>query len=133
MMMETWLDPPWQFFHPHPGAPFDLAVVRWEVGLSIREVNEPPGSRQLTTIRFHLPGPGGWGLKPYVDFTNRILMQRVFAIYKHLIDRSERQVPFPSTELLRKINQGCPETITLRLTRLGTGLATVYDVEVREP
>jgi hypothetical protein len=113
--------------------PFELRVMRWEVGLSIREVNEPPGAKQLTTIRLYLPGPGGWGLKPYVDFTNRILMQNVFAIWKHLIDRSERQVPFPSTELLRKIAPSRPEAITLRLTRLGTGLATVYDVEVLEP
>ena len=125
-----WLQPPWQYFHPHPGVPFDLAVVRWEVGLSERPIDEPAGYKVLTTIRFQLPGAGGWGLRPYVDFTNRILMQRVFAIYKDLIDRAERQVPFPSTELLRKIAPSRPETITLRLTRLGTGLATVYDVQV---
>jgi hypothetical protein len=128
-MME-WLDPPFQFFHPHPHVPFDLTVMRWEVGLSIRQIDEPPGAKQLTTIRFHLPGSGGWGLRPYVDFTNRILMQRVFAIYKDLIDRSERQVPFPSTALLRKIAPSRSEVIILRLTRLGTGLSTVYDVEV---
>ena len=128
-----WLDPPWQFFHPHPGVPFDLHVMRWDVGLSIREVNEPPGAKQLTTIRFHLPGPGGWGLKPYVDFTNRILMQRVFAIYKDLIDRAERQVPFPSTDLLARTAPSRPEVVVLRLRRLGTGLSTVYDVEVLEP
>ena len=129
-MVDTWLEPPWQFFHPHPGVPFDLAVMRWEVGLSIRPIDEPPGARQLLTIRFHLPGPGGWGLKPYVDFTNRILMQNVFAIWKRLSDRVDRQIPFPSTEMLKRIVPSSPETITLRLTRLGTGLATVYDVEV---
>jgi hypothetical protein len=128
--MMDWLEPPFQFFHPHPGVPFDIAVVRWEVGLAQRPIDEPPGSRVLTTMRFHLPGPGGWGLQPYVDFSNRILMQRVFAIYKDLIDRSERQVPFPSTEFLRKIAPSQPDAITLRLTRRGTGLATVYDVEV---
>ncbi len=128
-----WLDPPWQFFHPHPGQPFDLHVMRWEVGLSIRDVNEPPGAKQLTTIRFHLPGPGGWGLRPYVDFTNRILMNRVFAIYKDLIDRTERQVPFPSTDWLARIAPSSPEVVVLRLTRAGTGLATVYDVELLEP
>ncbi len=128
-----YLEPPYQFFHPHPGVPFDLAVVRFDVGLAQREISEPPGSRVLPTIRFYLPGSGGWGLRPYVDFSNRILMQRVFAIWKDLIDRAERQVPFPSTEWLKRTAPSQPEYVLLRLTRAGTGLATVYDVEVLEP
>jgi hypothetical protein len=125
-----WLEPPFQFFHPHPGEPFDLAVVRYQVGLAQREISEPPGSKVLPTIRFHLPGPGGWGLLPYVDFSNRILIQRVLAIYNDLINRNRRAIPLPDLRLMDKLLDSEPEPLTLRLTRSGTGLATVYGVEV---
>lgn len=125
-----WLEPPFQFFHPHPGEPFDLAVVRYQVGLAQREISEPPGSKVLPTIRFHLPGPGGWGLLPYVDFSNRILIQRVLAIYNELLERWARQIPFPNPIEGERLLPKRPGALRLRLTRNGTGLATVYDVEV---
>jgi len=125
-----WLDPPFQFFHPHPGMPFDLPVVRYEVGLAMRPLEEPPYQKVLPTIRFHVPGPVGWGLQPYIDFSNRILMQRVLATYDDLIDRVRRQVPFSDLGQMERLSPKSSEALTLRLTRHGTGLATIYDVEV---
>jgi len=125
-----WLEPPYQFFHPHPGMPFDVPVSRWEVGLAQREISEPPYSVIKLTIRFHLPAAGGWGLRPYVDFTNQILLQRILHLYKQLLDRSDAQVPFPDVDLLRAIAVSDPRPVVLRLRRLGTGINTVYDVDV---
>lgn len=125
-----WLEPPYQFFHPHPHMPFDVPVTHWEVGLAQRAISDPPYSIIKPTIRFHLAGPGGWGLLPYVDFTNQILLQRVLLLYRQLMDRSDSQVPFPDVDLLRAIAPSDPRPVVLRLRRLGTGINTVYDVGV---
>ena len=125
-----WLEPPYQFFHPHPGMPFDVPVSRWEVGLAQREISEPPYSVIKLTIRFHLPAAGGWGLRPYVDFTNQILLQHILHLYRQMIDRRRSQVPFPDSDLLEALDPAEPRPVVLRLRRLGTGINTVYDVDV---
>jgi len=125
-----YLEPPYQFFHPHPHMPFNVPVVRYEVGLAQREISEPPYSVIKPTIRFHLPAAGGWGLRPYVDFTNQPLLQRILLLYDQLMDRSDSQVPFPDVDLLRAIAPSDPRPVVLRLRRLGTGINTLYDVDV---
>lgn len=127
-----WLDPPYQFVTIHPDLPFTIPVVRYEVGLAMRPIFDPPGHRVATTIRFHLPGPAGWGLQPYVDFSNRILLLRVLAIYDDLTDRVLRQIPFSSTTEMAKLAPSRPEPLVLRLTRHGERIDTFYDVEVVE-
>ena len=127
-----WLDPPFQFFHPHPGMPFDIPVVRYEVGLAMRPIEDPPYERVLPTIRFHVPGPVGWGLQPYIDFSNRLLINRVLAIYKDLAERAHRLPPKETVELAVKLLPTTDVPLTLRLTRHGQRLETTYDVEVLE-
>ena len=128
----NWLDPPYQFVTIHPEMPFSIPVVRYEVGLAMRPIFDPPGQRVAITIRFHLPGPAGWGLQPYVDFSKRILLLRDLAIYNDLIERTSRQIPFPLTERLKQLAPSQPETLTLRLTRHGERIDTIYDVVVVE-
>jgi len=149
-----YLEAPFHFFHPQPELPFELAVVRYEVGLSQRPIVDPPGFVIKPTIRFHLAKPIPTGLflavktgysaetdrispdeldaRPYLDFTNSPLIQRILTVYDDLIARSRRQVPFPSLELLEKISPGSEAPLTLRLTRHGLRIDTRYDVEVVE-
>lgn len=127
-----WLDPPYQFVTIHPEMPFTIPVVRYEVGLAMRPIFDPPGHRVATTIRFHLPGPAGWRLQPYVDFSNRILLLRVLAIYDDLTEKVLRQIPFSNSERLRQLAPSQPEALTLRLIRHGERIDTIYGVEVVE-
>lgn len=147
-----WLEPPYQFFHPQPEVPFDLPVVRYEVGQSQRPIADPPGSVIKPTIRFHLAKPIPPGLflavrssaspdtpaispqdleaRPYLDFTNKYLINRILAIYNDLIDRTLQQVPFPSSLQLAKTSPSRPEPLVLRLSRHGLRIETTYDVAV---
>lgn len=147
-----WLDPPYQFLHPQVERPFELQVVRYEVGMAQRPIVDPPGYVQRPTIRFHLAKPIPPGLwlaiktggsaetegvsreeleaRPYLDFTNKILIQKVLRLYDELIERSSRQIPFPLPALLRKLAPSRPEPLVLRLTRHGLRIDTIYDVEV---
>jgi len=147
-----WLEPPFHFFHPQPELPFELPVVRYEVGLAQRPIVDPPGFVNKPTIRFHLAKPippglwlaikGGGSLetdrvspeeleqRPYLDFTNKILIQRVLAIYDELIDRSLRGLPLPNIPLMAKLAPSSPVPLKLRLTRHGLRIDTVYDVGV---
>lgn len=146
-----WLEAPYQFFHPQPELPFELAVVRYEVGLAQRPIVDPPGFVNKPTIRFHLAKPIPPGLflairtggsaeterispeeldqRPYLDFTNKVLIQKVLRLYDDLIERSERQIPFPLPALQYKLAPSRPEALTLRLTRHGLRIDTIYDVE----
>lgn len=112
--------------------PFDMPVVRYEVGLAMRPIEDPPYERVLPTIRFHVPGPVGWGLQPYIDFSNRLLINRVLAIYKDLAERAHRLPPKETVELAVKLLPTTDVPLTLRLTRHGQRLETTYDVEVLE-
>ena len=125
-----WLDPPWQFFRIEPEHPITIPVMRYQVGMAQRRIFDPPGFQDVLTIRFHLPGPVGWGLQPYVDFGNRILIQAVLRLYNELIDRARRGLPLPNIPLMAKLAPSSPVPLTLRLTRHGERLDTWYDVEV---
>lgn len=149
-----WLESPWQFFHPRPDSPFELRVVRYEVGVAQRPIVDPPGYVNKPTIRFHLAQPIPPGLflaiktggsaetaqvsreeleaRPYLDFTNKILIRKVLSIYNDLIEETARQVPFPNPNRMRQLVPSRPEPLTLRLTRHGLRLDTIYDVEVVE-
>lgn len=149
-----WLESPWHFFHPRPDSPFELRVARWEVGIAQRPIVDPPGYVNKPTIRFHLAKPippglflaiktGGSAetgsvsphqleLYPYLDFTNKILIRKVLSVYNDLIEATSSQVPFPAPERLRQLAPSRPEPLTLRLTRHGLRLDTIYDVEVVE-
>jgi hypothetical protein len=149
-----WLDPPYQFFHPTPEVPFELQVVRYEVGMAQRPINDPPGYVQRATIRFHLATPIPPSIfdvmrrmgsaetvpitpealreRPYLDFTNQVLARKVFSIYHERIQRVLSEVPFPSTAEMAKLADSRPEPLVLRLTRHGLRIDTIYDVEVVE-
>lgn len=127
-----WLDSPWRFWHPQPLVPFRLRVRRYEVGLAMREVGDPPHIVTRPTIRFHLaPGEGLDGAD-YMDFTNRGLIQRVMAIWEEL---ARGAVHKPDAELVRILEATSPareREVTLELIRLGEGLDTQYEVRVLE-
>lgn len=147
-----WLEPPFHFFHPQPEVPFELPVIRYQVGLAQRPINDPPGMVQKPTIRFHLAKPIPPGLflavktgfsgetdavssdeleaRPYLDFTNQMLIRKVLAIYDELIVVSDRGMPFPNVELSKKLSPKRPEALQLRLTRHGLRIDTIYDVDV---
>jgi hypothetical protein len=149
-----WLDPPFQFFHPRPELPFELPVASYEVGMARRSILDPPYYVDRPTIRFHLAKPIPPGLflaiktggsaetewisaeeleqRSYLDFTNQILIRKVFAIYDDLIDRVRRQVPFPNLKQMERLSPKSSEALTLRLTRHGLRIDTIYDVEVVE-
>jgi hypothetical protein len=149
-----WLQRPFHFFHPQPELPFELPVVRYEVGLSQRPILDPPGFVEKPTIRFHLAKPISPGLflavktgysgetdrvspeeleaRPYLDFTNGPLIQRILAIWGDLIERAEQA---ESGERLRRMAQLAPSSpygVTLRLVRHGLRIDTRYGVEVVE-
>ena len=149
-----WLEPPWQFFHPPPERPFELQVVRYQVGVARRPILDPPGFVEKPTIRFHLARPIPPGLflairssgsaettqvspedleqHPYVDFTNAPLIRRILATYNDLLERWRRQIPFPDLMEAERLLPERPGAITLRLTRHGLRIETRYDVEVVE-
>ena len=124
-----WLERPFQFFHPQPEVPFDLPIEGYELGFAKRPVSSPPSVITRRTIRFHLTKPVPAVLfkaartsasadtpalypqtleaNPYIDFTNQFLIEEVV----RLMRRRSRPV-------------------TLRLTRHGLAINTIYDVEI---
>lgn len=152
--MDT-LEPPYQFFHPQLDRPFDLPVVRYEVGIAQRPIADPPYSVIKLTIRFHLAlplSPDLWlavraerndltdrltreelAARPYLDFTNKILMNRVLATYDDLIARPPNGDLEGVRKRLEATSPQNPRPLTLRLTRHGLRTDTVYDVEVVWP
>jgi hypothetical protein len=157
------LPPPYQFFHPQPEIPFELAVVRFEVGLAQRPINDPPYSIVRPTIRFHLATPVPPALflavrtsgsadtgpidpdvlaaRPYLDFTNQLLIKNVLEIYGRLLDKPRPMdlATLSREELVEelvfesRLSPLEPEPVVLRLTRHGLRIDTVYDVRVLEP
>ena len=147
-----WLEPPFHFFHPQPELPFELPVVRYEVGLAQRPIVDPPGFVNKPTIRFHLAKPippglwlaikGGGSLetdrvspeeleqRPYLDFTNKILIQRVLAIYDELLEETKRTLALESIPVLEALSGQRPRPLRLRLIRHGLRIDTIYDVEL---
>lgn len=147
-----WLEPPFHFFHPQPERPFELSVVRYEVGLATRSIATPPGAVTKPTIRFHLATPVPPGLflavktgvsdetaaitaaeleaRPYLDFTNKVLMQRVLAIYDEVFRVARTSVPFRNVELMESALLQKDRPLVLRLTRHGLRIDTIYDVDV---
>src|SRR3990172_9432914 len=81
-----YLEPPLQLFNPPEDVPVILPVVRWEVGLANVPRSDREGNIVKPAIRFHLPGPGAWGLRPYADFTHQLLLRRVLRLYSDLWD-----------------------------------------------
>ena len=77
-----YLEPPLQLFNPPEDVAVILPVVRWEVGLANVPRSDREGNIVKPAIRFHLPGPGAWGLRPYADFTHQLLLRRVLRLYK---------------------------------------------------
>lgn len=125
-----WLDPPWRFWHPEPGEPFELRVRRFEVGLATREIDQPPHQIVRPTIRFHLPPGEGPDGGDYVDFTNRGLILRVLAITGEELDRARL---LPATELVEAAeawDPGTDRSVVFRMVRHGRGLDTQYEVVV---
>lgn len=151
--MET-LEPPYQFFHPQVDVPFELPVARWEVGLAQRSIADPPFSIIKPTIRFHLAKPFPPGLflgvrtsgsaetdrvtfeqleaRPYLDFTNQILIKAVLAAYRELLDLPAAGDPRHFLELQESLSPQRSRPLTLRLTRQGLRRDTIYDVKVLE-
>jgi hypothetical protein len=127
-----YLEPPWQFFRIEPEHPIIIPVVRYQVGLAQRPIADPPGWQEVMTIRFHLPGPAGWGLQPYVDFGNRILVQKVLRLYNERLRRWGRQVPFPNPLEGEQLLPQRPGALRLEMTRHGERIDTWYDVAVVE-
>lgn len=125
-----WLDPPYNFLEPEPDQPFTIDVIRYQVGLSQRPIEDPPGSVVRPTIRFHLPAPLEPGHPPYVDFTNRILIQRILALYNDLIDEVLAKGDEAPLFLAQSLAPSNPISLRLRLTRHGRRLDTRYDVDI---
>jgi hypothetical protein len=145
------LSEPYEFLRLESDVPFDVRVVRWEVGLSRRPIDERPGFRTLETIRLHLPPEDKPQGPPYYDFTNLTLMIRVQDIYAGLIKKAD-ELASPgkltradqptrgelleqirrleeSKRLLEKIAPSTDVPLTLRLVRHGSGRDTRYDAQ----
>jgi len=149
----AWLPQPWQFHHPEPGVPYDLDIVRYQVGLAGREITDPPYHVVRPTIRFHLPAPE-MGLElPYVDYTNGGLITRFLATWQDLSDLADENRPAATVptgnllqdlqtseayvgaqnlrvELLHALIKSNDRPLTLQLTRFGGGRDTEYKVTV---
>lgn len=125
-----WLESPFRFWHPTPGEPFVLRVRRYQVGLAMREVDDPPRIVVRPTIRFHLPPGEGLDGSDYMDFTNRGLIHRVMALWE---DLARGAVTKGDAELVRTLEATSPareRAVTLELIRLGERLDTQYEVRV---
>lgn len=149
-----WLESPCHFFHPRPDSPFELRVARYDVGLAQRPIVDPPGYVNKPTIRFHLAKPIPPGLflaiktggssetdqvsaqeledRPYLDFTNKILIRKVLSIYNDLQDALVRGLPTATVDQVEALRPSHPRPVTLRLVRHGLRLDTIYDVDVVE-
>lgn len=147
-----WLDPPFHFFHPQPELPFELPVVRYQVGLADRPIVDPPYRVVRPTIRFHLAKPIPPGLflavktggsaeterippdeleqRPYLDFTNQILIRKVLELYNDLVQGPSRSPKVEDIPLLEALSPDRSRPLKLRLTRHGLRIDTIYDVEV---
>lgn len=125
-----WLAPPFEWYHPEPDRPFTLRVIRYEVGWAQRPIDEPPGLVVRPTIRFHLPPEDKSTGPPYVDFTNRMLIQRVTALYDELSSQATERPELESIPILEALSPARPRPLTLRITRRGRRLDTTYEVEV---
>lgn len=125
-----WLEPPWEFWHPEPGEPFELRVLRYEVGMAERVVGDPPARIVRPTIRFHLPPGEGPGGADYVDFTNQGLILRMMEIRREELKRAARR---PLADMVAAIDAwdfGRDRPVVLRVVRHGRGLDTQYEVKV---
>lgn len=125
-----WLDPPWRFWHPEPGEPFELRVRRFEVGLATREIDDPPYQIVRPTIRFHLPPGEGPDGGDYVDFTNRGLILRVLAITGEELRRAGEAPPEELIAAVEAWDPGTDRPVVFRMVRHGRGLDTQYEVKV---
>ena len=97
-----WLEPPLQLFNPPEDVPVILPVVRWEVGLVNIPRSDRAGNIVKPAIRFHLAGPGAWGIRPYADFSHQLLLRRVLALYREAYERHRqeyRQMRRPSADM----------------------------------
>jgi hypothetical protein len=127
-----WLDPPYNYPEPEEGVPFVVRVIRWDVGLSERPIPDPPGSAVRTTIRFHIPPEDNPGGPSYLDFTNQGLITRVLAVYRQLIQQTRRKPSLESIPMLEALSDSRKRPLSLRLTRRGQRLDTMYEVEILE-
>lgn len=149
------LEPPYQFFHPQPEVPFELPVVRWEVGLAQRPITDPPYSVVKPTIRFHLATPLPPDLflpvrvagspetpritleelnrRPYLDFTNQVLIRNILSVYGDLVDQPPGEDAVRYLERQEAVSPQRSRPLTLRLTRHGLRIDTIYDVQVVGP
>lgn len=154
-----WLEPPYEYLQVEPDAPLTLRVIRYEVGLSKRPIEEPPGFVSHVTIRFHVPPDDKTDGPPYYDFTNLTLIIATVDVYSDLVrrlrderDRLHPVGPGSSPEELagtileferinaelERINAAyraiLPEHedafLTFQLTRHGRGRDTRYEVKV---
>ena len=150
-----WLEPPLQLFNPPEDVPVILPVVRWEVGLVNIPRSDRAGNVVKPAIRFHLAGPGAWGIRPYADFSHQLLLRRVLRLYNdagealrlagdqvrtRAVSMTPEQLPGLLTEQRRIIDEGSkwlpsyPDAfVRIRVIRRGAHPDSTYEVDVVGP
>lgn len=147
-----WLAPPFQFVHPPVGHRFTLPVRSWEIGTMTRRIAEPPFYVTRPGIRLHLAPPLPADLflyvatalegegdrvdprqlreRPYLDFTNRVLIGAFLELYRRKLGEVIRPGGQVNIDMALAVDPEGDEPLTLTLTRRGTGRDTVYEVEL---
>ena len=116
----------------------------------MRPVTGPPYAVTKPTVRFHLTTPISPTLweavktsgsaetavitlrdleeRPYVDFTNNLLLNSVLEIYKRLQDELFLNPLQKTVADVEALLPSRPEPVVLRLVRRGAGMDTAYKV-----
>jgi hypothetical protein len=126
----SWLPGPYEFWTPREGVTFSLLAVRFEVGLSTRDISEPPYAVVRPTVRIYVPPERKPGRPPYWDFTSTGLAQRLLAVWRMAQDRAFEREADVGVAMLEATSPARGRGVPLRLTRRFVDGEHMYELEL---
>jgi len=121
---------PYEFWTPAKDVEISLLVVRFEVGLSVRSLRQPPYTAARPTLRLHVPPERKPDRPAYWDFTSTGLAHRVLALW---MDAQDRALALDTDRGLAMLEATSPvrdRPLPLRITRRVAGDEILYEAEL---
>lgn len=124
------LEPPYQLYDPPQDAWVEIPVVRWQAGLMQVPKRLEAGTVIKPGIRFYLPGGGLAGLRPYLDMTHRLLLQRFFRAWRELVAAVDAGDLRLRLEVAARLDPETRVPLRVRILRRGAHPDSSYELEV---